>query len=63
MDFYLEHTPKQRCWKVYDMRKHRQIENPPFIIYISDSQMDRLLMAYCIDQGAIEPCNPNRKGE
>jgi len=54
-NFCLEHIPRMKCWKIYDMRKHHQIEEPPCIITIGDSHMERIIMAYCLMQGALEP--------
>jgi hypothetical protein len=59
--FLLEHNERQKCWKIYDMRKHRQIEEPPMLMSIGDSMMDDLLAGYLIAQGAIEVDGADKK--
>ena len=54
MKFYIEHNPRQKCWRIYDMRKHKQIEEPPCLMSIGDSMMERYLTALLISNGAIE---------
>lgn len=55
MRFYLERNERQKCYRVYDMQNHSQIEEPRCIMSIGDSLMDKLLTGYLIAQGAIQP--------
>lgn len=52
--FLLERNIRQKCWKIYDMKNHKQIEEPTLLVSIGDSLMQRLLAGYLVAQGAID---------